>query len=112
MSVDITTIIIDGQQLTEADIWLDINDVCERCCLQPELLGELVELGLVTQEMMHPEQRLFRTTVLPTLHQALRLKHELDLDWQGVAVAMDLLEQVRELRQQVHALERQLTIHE
>ncbi len=111
MSADVTTIIIDEQQLIEADAWLGLNELCERCGLKPLLLVELVGLGLVTPKIVEPDQWLFRATAVPTLHQAQRLRRELDLDWQGVAVAMDLLAQLRELRQQVDSLQRQLAIH-
>lgn len=111
MNVDITTIIIDEQQLVEADSWLSQNELCERCGLKPLLLVELVGLGLVTPKVVEPGQWLFQATAVPTLHQALRLRHELELDWQGVAVAMDLLTQLRELRQQVDSLQRQLVVH-
>lgn len=110
MSIDITTIIIDEQHLLESDAWLSLNELCEHCGLNPPLLVELVGLGLVTPKVVESDQWLFQATVVPTLHQALRLRRELDLDWQGVAVAMDLLIQLRELRQQVDSLQRQLAV--
>ncbi len=111
MNTDITTVVIDEQQLVEADVWLSLNELCERCGLKQTLVVELVELGLVTPETVTAERWQFQLSVVPTLHQAVRLRRELDLDWQGVAVAMDLLEQLQALRQQVSSLERQLGVH-
>lgn len=111
MNVDITTVIIEGQLVAETDAWLSPAELCERCRLTPLLLTELVALGLVTPEIMEPDQWLFRTTVVPTLYQALRLRQELDLDWQGVALTMELLTELRALRQQVDSLQQQLALH-
>lgn len=110
MNTDITTVVIDEQQLYETEVWLSLNELCERCGLQQALVVELVELGLVTPETVTPDRWQFQLSVVPTLHQAVRLRRELDLDWQGVAVAMDLLEQLQALRQQVNSLERQLGV--
>lgn len=110
MSTDITTVVIEERQLDEAEVRLSLNELCERCGLKQTLVIELVELGLVTPETAAPDRWQFQVSALPTLHQAVRLRRELDLDWQGVAVAMDLLEQVQTLRQQVNRLERQLGV--
>lgn len=110
MSKDITTVIIEDQQLQETGVWLSLNDLCERCGLQQTLVIELVELGLIAPETVAADRWQFQVSVVPTLHQAVRLKRELDLDWQGVAVTMDLLEELQALRQQVHSLERQLGV--
>lgn len=111
MSLDIATFVIDEQHLSAADGWLSLQELCERCRLQPPLLIELVGLGLITPRIVERDQWLFRTTVITTLHHALRLRRELDLDWQGVAVAMDLLEKLQDLRQQVTSLQRQLAVY-
>ncbi|WP_084649252.1 chaperone modulator CbpM [Saccharospirillum impatiens] len=108
MNTEIPTVVIDEQQLVEEDVWLSLNDLCERCGLQQTLVIELVELGLVMPQTVTAERWQFQVAAVPTLHQAVRLRRELDLDWQGVAVAMDLLEQIQALRQQVRSLERQL----
>lgn len=110
MSTDITTVVIEEQQLDEPEVRLSLSEVCERCGLKQTLVIELVELGLVTPETAASDRWQFQVSALPTLQQAVRLRRELDLDWQGVAVAMDLLEQVQMLRQQVHCLERQLGV--
>lgn len=108
MSADITTIVIEEHQLSETEAWLSLNELCECCGLEPPLLIELVDIGLITPSVVASDQWRFRTTAVPALHQALRLRRELELDWQGVAVAMDLMAQLRELRQQVDSLQRQL----
>lgn len=110
MNADITTIVIDEQQLYEVEAWLSLSELCERCGLKQALVVELVDLGLITPKTVTAGQWRFQVATLPTLHQAMRLRRELDLDWQGVAVAMDLLEQLRALRQQVDSLERQLGV--
>ena len=89
MSADITTIVIEEHQLSETEAWLSLNELCERCGLEPPLLIELVDIGLITPSVVASDQWRFQTTAVPALHQALRLRRELELDWQGVAVAMD-----------------------
>lgn len=107
MKAEITTVVISEQQINEYEPWLRFEDLCERCALQPREVEELVDLGLVVPAPDSTEWR-FYSTALARLHQAKRLRRELDLDWQGVAVAMDLLEEIHQLRQEVESLRKQL----
>jgi chaperone modulatory protein CbpM len=110
MKADITTVVIDQQQLYEADVWFDLSELCERCALQKAQVIELVGLGLIMPQTLASERWQFQAAAVLTLRKAVRLRYELDLDWQGVALAMELMAEVRQLRQQVTSLERQLAI--
>ena len=74
MSADITTIVIEEHQLSETEAWLSLNELCERCGLEPPLLIELVDIGLITPSVVASDQWRFQTTAVPALHQALRIE--------------------------------------
>lgn len=111
MNVEITTVVISEYQLHDQDAWLDLYDVCERCSLHPTEVEELVDLGLVTPaagSSLDPDRWRFRSSELARLRQARRLRRELDLDWQGVAVTLELLDEIQRLRSEVESLRKQL----
>ena len=50
---------------------------------------------------------LFPLDAFDRLQRGLRLHHDLGINWQGVSVALGLLERIEELEQQVHYLSNQ-----
>ena len=71
------------------------DDVLEVC-----LRWEIIQLPEPDVEGIH----LFPLEAFDRLQRGLRLHHDLGINWQGVTVALELLERIEELEQQVHAL--------
>ncbi|WP_432706505.1 chaperone modulator CbpM [Azotobacter salinestris] len=71
-------------------------------------LIEIVEYGIVDPDGGSPRDWRFDAVALARLRQALRLQRELELDWQAVAVALDLLDEVARLKAENESLRRRL----
>ncbi len=107
MSTKVTTIVVTERELTGEEAFWSLADVCERTALSREVIAELVDLGLVTPNGKGDDWH-FPDPALARLQRANRLRRELELDWAGVAVALDLLEEVQQLRNEIDALKKQL----
>ncbi len=67
---------------------------------------ELAELGLVSPRGYAPEQWQLPAAALPRLAVAARLMRDLGLNVSGAALAVELLEEQRELERHIRRLER------
>ncbi len=76
------------------------DDVLEVC-----LRWEIIQLPAPDPQGIH----LFPHEDFDRLQRGLRLHHDLGINWQGVSVALELLERIEELEQQVHFLSNQTT---
>lgn len=87
---------------------LRMNELCESCKISVEVIIEIVNLGIIEQSGSDPQSWQFSTHMVTTIHKALRLRQDLDIDWPGVAVALDLIEEMEQLRQENKRLHQRL----
>jgi chaperone modulatory protein CbpM len=80
--------------------------VCTR--LSTETVKTIVEFGIVTPRGKSPEEWQFDAYMLATLRRACRVQRDLELDWAGTAVALDLIGELEQLREDNARLRRQL----
>ena len=111
MNTTVTTIVVTEHQLSdETTVWT-LTDVCERTALSREAVKDLVDLGVIrplAESSRGAREWTFHDRALARLQRASRLRRELELDWAGVAVAMDLMEEIQQLRREVDTLRKQL----
>ncbi len=72
--------------------------VCAICGVQSERLVELVSFGIVAPVGARTEPWSFDETAVHRLKKALRLHRDLGLDQQGLALSLDLLDEIDRLR--------------
>jgi chaperone modulatory protein CbpM len=96
---------IDAQSNT----LLSMSEICQRCGVHAEWIVEMVEYGVVEPAQVDAGRRwLFAGEMLARLHRAQRLRRDLQLDLPGLALSLDLLDEIDALRQQVESLQHQL----
>jgi chaperone modulatory protein CbpM len=88
----------------------NLDQFCALCRIQPGLVIELVEQGVIQAEGRSPGQWIFTFRAAIRLKRAYRLQRDLDLNLPGVALTVDLLEEIDLLRQQVDELTNRLRI--
>jgi chaperone modulatory protein CbpM len=86
---------------------LTLHELCLICGLEDQLVIELVSVGVIEASGPGPQEWRFTTQALDRSRKALRLHRDLGIEWQGLALALDLLEEVDRLRARVALLERQ-----
>lgn len=87
---------------------LRTREVCQSVNIPEDLLRDCVAQGIIAPIGASPIDWLFDANMVGTLRRALRLQRELEIDWAGVAVALDLLKELDELRSENRMLRQRL----
>ncbi len=93
-------------ELLDEDLVFSLNDLAQRGAVHVEVIIELVEEGVLEPEGKAPEQWRFRGPDLVRLHRAINLQRDLELNLPGIALAIELLDELDELRAKLERLER------
>lgn len=89
-------------------VQLDMRTFCQEADLPAECVIEIVEHGIVEPSGRTPEDWIFDGQSPGLAKRAARLHAELELEWEGVALALELLEEVRQLRSENDRLRQRL----
>lgn len=90
------------------DIHITLQEVCSNTGLSRETVIDIVDHGIVEPQGEAPEQWLFDDQCLGIVQRARRLQRDLELNWQGIALVIELLEQRDRLMSENEALLRRL----
>jgi len=85
-----------------------LRDLCDLCAVRAEFVAELVEAGVVTPAGPAPSQWRFSIEAVIRLRKAQRLQRDLDINLSGIALALDLLDDLQTMRSRVQTLEQHL----
>ena len=78
---------------------LTVSDLCRSCSVRREKIMALVEEGILTPIIgKQGDAYTFSGASVKRAHRALKLQRELELDLSGVAIALELLEEIERLR--------------
>lgn len=86
-----------------------LRDVCERSDVHAEFVVKLVSYGVIAPvEEGSPRDWYFDAIALARLRKAQRLQRDLKLNLPGLAMSLELLDDVDELRREVASLNQQV----
>ncbi len=88
---------------------LSIGDVCASVGISEGLVREVVAHGILEPSGTAPEEWRFDVQMVIVAKKAIRLRRELELDWAGVAVALELLDKLDQLSVENDMLRQQLS---
>ncbi|MFQ6575513.1 chaperone modulator CbpM [Pseudomonas sp. UM16] len=89
-------------------VQLDMQTLCREADLPAAYVIEIVEHGIVEPSGRTPEEWLFDDQAPVLAKRAAKLQRELELEWEGVALALELLEEVQQLRRENSMLQQRL----
>lgn len=97
-------------ELVEPTATFTLHEICERGDCHAEFVIKLVSYGVIAPVEESPEARQWQFDVdaLARLRKAQRLQHDLKLNLPGLAMSLDLLDEVQEMRREVDRLNQQL----
>lgn len=93
---DATYHVLTGRVLDET-VTFTLAELSGACRVREEQIIDLVEEGVVEPDARQPDW-IFPATELRRVHRALRLQRDLEINPAGVALVLDLLEEVEALR--------------
>ena len=94
--------------MTRVTVTFTVSEFCLHTGISEEELNEIVGLGVVEPRPNAPRWQ-FDDRAAAIVQRALRLRQELALDWPGIAVALTLLEDNAQLRQENRLLRQRLS---
>lgn len=96
--------------LEETSGTFTLRELCERGNCHAEFVIKLVSYGVLTPVEESPQVRSwsFDAVALNRLHKAQRLQRDLKLNLPGLAMTLDLLDEVNDMRREVDRLNRRL----
>lgn len=95
-----TTTIVTGVVLDET-IEFSLGELCRCCGVSAETVIEMVDEGLLDPLGYGPEDWRFRGPALRRAQAALRLTHDLRVNYAGAALALELLDELEDLRRRL-----------
>jgi chaperone modulatory protein CbpM len=91
-------------ELVEERNTVSLGQLCRSCGVHAEWVAHLVEHGVIEPEAgSTTTQWQFRTTHLRRVHAAAHLQRDLDLNVAGVALALDLMDEIEALHRRLRA---------
>lgn len=85
----------------DSESYLNLVDFALACGQQHEWIAALVEHNILEVAEKEPEQWKFEGVHLARAHRAWRLQRDFDASFPALAVMMDLLDEVKQLRAQL-----------
>ena len=84
--------------LLDDDMTWGITEICTLCRVDFEVIHEMVDEGVLIPEGTSPETWRFSAIAIKRIQITLRLQNDLRINLPGAALALDLLEELDELR--------------
>lgn len=85
------------------------EELCTVTELSSQLIIEVVEHGIIEPEGTDPENWAFNTSMITVTKKAVRLHRDLGIDWQGIALAIGLLQELEDVKTENERLHRLLS---
>jgi chaperone modulatory protein CbpM len=88
--------------------YFSLEEICYATQSPSQTIIELINQGIVEPEGSGPETWIFDTQMITVTKKACRLHRDLDIDWSGIALAISLIEELDQLRDENQRLRKRL----
>ncbi len=92
--------------LLDLRVELSLEEICELAHVEQSVVIEMVQEGVLSPSGRSPGEWRFTGPALRRLQRGLRLQRDLGINVAGVALALELLEELETLRARLRRLER------
>jgi len=92
-----TTDILTGK-IVENETRLTLRQLCDACAVRAEYIIELVDEGFIEPSGVEKSHWCFNGVSIRRVQKAKRLQHDLGVNLAGVALAIDLMDEIDFLR--------------
>jgi chaperone modulatory protein CbpM len=84
--------------LLDETVQFTLDELCAACSVSEDFVVEVVAEGIVEPTGAHPKQWRFSGVALSRVQRVIRLQQEFDVNLPGAALALELLEELEQLR--------------
>ena len=95
--VNSTTDILSGY-IIENETRLTLRQLCNACDVHAEYIIELVDEGFIEPSGIERSHWCFNGSNIRRVQKAKRLQHDLGINLAGIALALELIEEIEQLR--------------
>jgi chaperone modulatory protein CbpM len=88
-------------EIFDEHVVLSVDDLCRICSVDRTTIVAFVEEGVLSVTRVEASQWRFAGSALRRARTALRLQRDLEINLPGVAVVLELLEELQQLRGQL-----------
>lgn len=88
-------------ELVDDDLQLTLRELCQDCGVHAETVMELVEHGVLEPRGRSPGEWQFVGRDLLRIKRALRLQRDLAINLAGIALSLDLLDEIKYLQRKL-----------
>lgn len=85
---------------------MTLQEVCDICGVSQQFVGDLIDYDIIHPKRISEHEWQFTLTDFQRIKRALRIKRDLEINLAGVALVLDLLDQVEELQAEMNLFER------
>ena len=90
--------------ILEEQARLSLRELCEACAVRVEFIADLVDEGVIEPVGYDKSHWCFSGASLQRIRKAKHLQRDLGLNLAGVALALDLIDELQQLRAQLEKL--------
>lgn len=95
-------------EIVDDNVQFTLAEFCQNCDVHAEYVMELVEYGILHPRGNDPRAWQFAGRDLVRMKKALRLRRDLDINLPGLALSLELLEEIDDLRRALRHMEGRL----
>jgi chaperone modulatory protein CbpM len=88
------------------ETFLSLDQVCHICDISPEFIDELIDQNIIHPHENVSAQFMFSLSQLRRIKTAKRLQKDLEINLAGVALILELLEEMAKLREKASLLDK------
>ena len=92
----------------ETELEFDIEQLCRVCQVTPELIVELIELGVIDPHGSSMDTWHFSADHLRRVRMITHLQQDLEINLSGAALVVELMDEIARLRAQIELFEKYL----
>ena len=97
-------------EMDQLETWVScsFSELCQRNNLDTDFVVQCVEVGIADPQGNSPGEWSFTSNAAVRIQKAYRLQRDLEIDLNGLAVVLDLLDEMESLQEELGSLRRRL----
>jgi len=97
--------IFSGVVIADEEAIISVSDICHTYSVTQQQIEEMVELGVIQPIEHQVCEWCFDMCAFKRFQKALRLQHDLEVNLEGIAIILDLIDELEEVKKKLGLFE-------